>query len=444
MSPGRVVRPAQARVGQLLEATGELGRLEIIPVGQGPGAPGRLGAPVRAAQPTAEPLGDFVRMILHPVVDVALDARRAQHVAERVADPCLLGRLRGVGREGVDPALRELNLPGGRHVGEGLAQPAQEHANVAVRHPWEVIRGELRPREVGRIGMIGHPPGARAHPRREPLEERHPGQQRLVGSRLIELGVEVVLQGDEHLGRGLLGEDLVIGRVVVGCVDVHPRLGVAGAGALSAAHVEPDVRVHLVVDDEVGDAAVAVLAVVEPGQHAEESAIVRWVVGRAEDVEAGSSGGAHPPRARPGRHAIRHGRHHQPPGRPGANGGVHRRVHHEAAPAVLHLARAAGRCLDTGLPVEPRQVHGHAARVVPGHLVGARPEVRLQPLDPVGAARGVGENRRHPRLDPPPRRGARDGGAAHGAEPQQEQQGEQPGNNPRGWVRKGHASTNLP
>ena len=62
------------------------------------------------------------------------------------------------------------------------------------------------------------------------------------------LTAEILIEGCEDLGGGLLGHDAVVGVVVVGGDLVEPVVSVAGR-ALAAADVEPVVAADFVVDD---------------------------------------------------------------------------------------------------------------------------------------------------------------------------------------------------
>ncbi len=160
---------------------------------------------------------------------------------------------------------------------------------------------------------------------------------------------------------------------------------------MAAADVEPGVGVDLVADDEVGDPAVTVQAVVPLGEHAGEAGVVARTVRCAEDLHARGGGYARPAGPGPGRCSVDDAGDDEAALGPVADVGVQVRGHGEALPVVLLLAGRARHGPHGGLPLRPDQVHGDAAGVVARDLVLVRPVVGLDGLDPVVTALGVGE-----------------------------------------------------
>ena len=228
------------------------------------------------------------------------------------------------------------------------------------------------------------PPGARANLSGEAGEERGAREQRILRRGRVELGAEVVLERHQHLGRRLLGHHGVVGRRVARGIGADPGVGIARR-ALAAADVEPVVRVDLVVDDEVGDPSVPVLAVVAARQHAGEAAVIGGVRRGAEDLvarrdrrAAGDAG--------PRGHAVDDGGHDDSLAGPFGDCGVDGGVDREAMAVLLFLGGGiAGRRLRGALQVAQTRFMATPPALLPaisslsGQKSGWRPFSRYAP-----------------------------------------------------------------
>src|SRR4051812_38099882 len=170
--------------------------------------------------------------------------------------------------------------------------------------------------------MKGNAPRAWSHTRREPRQHGGAGENRVLYRWPIgETRAKAVVERDQDLRGTLLGYDVIVRRSIVGRVLVEPSLDVARS-PLAGADVEPIVGVDLVVDHEVGDSTVTVTAVITPGEHAGEAAVIGGHVRCAENLVAGADRRADPLGPCPGWDSVDHSGHHQTARRPVDDGTV--------------------------------------------------------------------------------------------------------------------------
>src|SRR5262249_9095493 len=149
-------------VRELLEAARKLGWIEIVPIGESPRRPRRLRVAVHVTQTKPESAGRLRRVIFHAVIDVVLDSRRAEDIAERSTNG--LGLTCGSRRaERIDSTLRQLHLPRRRCLRERLPKPAEENAYVAVGDARVVIGRKRWRQQIRRVRVVRYSPGATAN-----------------------------------------------------------------------------------------------------------------------------------------------------------------------------------------------------------------------------------------------------------------------------------------
>ena len=328
--PGQTVGLSQ----RVLETAVEAARA----AGERVGGPGGFVVAALVDEAKSEARGHLCLVVLHAVVDEALDAGRAQDIAEGLAQLGLLAGLHGgVARDAVDAVFGELDFPGVRVVWIVLAQPAGEDAEIAKGDARPVHGAKIRAEQARRVGVPGDAPVAAADLGDEMAEEGLGGDDRLgVREHRVKGAAEVVLERDEDLGVRLLLFHGVVGGVVALRVDAGPGGGVAGARG--AAVVEPLAGVDFVVDDEIGDAAVAIEAVEIPGKETGKAPVVSGAcLGRRAEV-SGHHRAAVARSARPGGNAVDDASHDHARVCVGLDGGGVARFDAETIAVVFDLA----------------------------------------------------------------------------------------------------------
>ncbi len=190
---------------------------------------------------------------------------------------------------------------------------------------------------------------------------------------------EVVVERDEDFGVFLFFSDGVVCGIVAVGVDGCPGIERAVCKGAGASGVKPFAVVDFVVNDEIGDASVAIFAVEIISQEACKAPVIGMfsVGGGAEDVGDDAPCGA--ASARPRGHAVDDGGNDDAVIRIVADGIGIGCIDREAIAVVQNLSRTARRRLRR-LPFGPNEVHGDAVNFVADDLIAVLP-IGLQAFD---------------------------------------------------------------
>lgn len=129
-----------------------------------------------------------------------------------------------------------------------------------------VVGAEFWARQIGWVGVKSEHPIAVSEFWHERFEE-------IIGAiRNIFCGSEIVVKRDEYFGVFLFFFDVIVGGIVAIGIDARPRIEIAIR--VGAADIKPHIGIDFVVNDEIGDAPVALFAVEEIRHEAGKSAII--------------------------------------------------------------------------------------------------------------------------------------------------------------------------
>ena len=129
-----------------------------------------------------------------------------------------------------------------------------------------VVGAEFGSRQIGWVGVKSEHPIAVSEFWHERFEE-------IIGAiRNIFCGSEIVVKRDEYFGVFLLFFDVIVGRVIAVGIDARPRTEIAIR--VGATDIKPLIGIDFVVNDEIGDATVALFAIEEIRHEAGKSAII--------------------------------------------------------------------------------------------------------------------------------------------------------------------------
>lgn len=129
-----------------------------------------------------------------------------------------------------------------------------------------VVGAEFWARQIGWVGVKSE------HPIAVP-EFWHEHFEEIIGAiRNIFCGSEIVVKRDEYFGVFLLFFDVIVGRVIAVGIDARPRTEIAIR--VGATDIKPLIGIDFVVNDEIGDATVALFAIEEIRHEAGKSAII--------------------------------------------------------------------------------------------------------------------------------------------------------------------------
>ncbi len=143
----------QSCVGEIFETASGVSRCNARAIGERKRRPSGFLGFVGVPEPAAQSVFCFVGVIDEAVIDKTRDARRAQDIAESLAQLRALLRLhRGV--YAVDAVFGELNFPSMAVVWVVFSQPPGEHADISERNDAVVavvVCAEGGVCEVGRV-----------------------------------------------------------------------------------------------------------------------------------------------------------------------------------------------------------------------------------------------------------------------------------------------------
>lgn len=129
-----------------------------------------------------------------------------------------------------------------------------------------VVGAEFWARQIGWVGVKSEHPIAVSEFWHERFEE-------IIGAiRNTFCGSEIVVKRDEYFGVFLFFFDVIVGGIVAIGIDARPRIEIAIR--VGAADIKPHIGIDFVVNDEIGDAPVALFAVEEIRHEAGKSAII--------------------------------------------------------------------------------------------------------------------------------------------------------------------------
>lgn len=129
-----------------------------------------------------------------------------------------------------------------------------------------VVGAEFCARQIGWVGVKSEHPIAVSEFWHERFEE-------IIGAiRNTFCGSEIVVKRDEYFGVFLFFFDVIVGGIVAIGIDARPRIEIAIR--VGAADIKPHIGIDFVVNDEIGDAPVALFAVEEIRHEAGKSAII--------------------------------------------------------------------------------------------------------------------------------------------------------------------------
>ena len=129
-----------------------------------------------------------------------------------------------------------------------------------------VVCAEFWARQIGWVGVKSEHPIAVSEFWHERFEE-------IIGAiRNTFCGSEIVVKRDEYFGVFLFFFDVIVGGIVAIGIDARPRIEIAIR--VGAADIKPHIGIDFVVNDEIGDAPVALFAVEEIRHEAGKSAII--------------------------------------------------------------------------------------------------------------------------------------------------------------------------
>ena len=129
-----------------------------------------------------------------------------------------------------------------------------------------VVGAEFWARQIGWVGVKSEHPIAVSEFWHERFEE-------IIGAiRNTFCGSEIVVKRDEYFGVFLFFFDVIVGGIVAIGIDARPRIEIAIR--VGATDIKPHIGIDFVVNDEIGDAPVALFAVEEIRHEAGKSAII--------------------------------------------------------------------------------------------------------------------------------------------------------------------------
>ena len=129
-----------------------------------------------------------------------------------------------------------------------------------------VVGAEFWARQIGWVGVKSEHPIAVSEFWHERFEE-------IIGAiRNTFCGSEIVVKRDEYFGVFLFFFDVIVGGIVAIGIAARPRIEIAIR--VGAADIKPHIGIDFVVNDEIGDAPVALFAVEEIRHEAGKSAII--------------------------------------------------------------------------------------------------------------------------------------------------------------------------
>ena len=129
-----------------------------------------------------------------------------------------------------------------------------------------VVGAEFWARQIGWVGVKSEHPIAVS-------EFWHKRFEEIIGAiRNTFCGSEIVVKRDEYFGVFLFFFDVIVGGIVAIGIDARPRIEIAIR--VGAADIKPHIGIDFVVNDEIGDAPVALFAVEEIRHEAGKSAII--------------------------------------------------------------------------------------------------------------------------------------------------------------------------
>lgn len=251
-----------------------------------------------------------------------------------------------------------------------------------------VVGAEFGSRQIGWVGVKSEHPIAVSEFWHERFEE-------IIGAiRNIFCGSEIVVKRDEYFGVFLLFFDVIVGGIIAIGIDARPRIEIA-IRRVGATDIKPHIGIDFVVNDEIGDAPVALFAVEEIRHESGKSAIIAGfpIDGGAEhrglynsflriDAVASSPIGD----------AVDDGGHDDAVICVFADGVDNGLVFIEAIAVVLDLV-CATRLRLLRLPIGPDEVHGDAVDFVSDDLCAIL-EIGLQALDALSHGICIADARR--------------------------------------------------
>ena len=250
-----------------------------------------------------------------------------------------------------------------------------------------VVGAEFWARQIGWVGVKSEHPIAVSEFWHERFEE-------IIGAiRNTFCGSEIVVKRDEYFGVFLFFFDVIVGGIVAIGIDARPRIEIAIR--VGAADIKPHIGIDFVVNDEIGDATVALFAVEEIRHEAGKSAIIagfpidggtehRGLYNSFLRIDAVASG--------PIGDAVDDGGHDDAVICVFADGVDNGLVFIEAIAVVLDLV-CATRLRLLRLPFGPDEVHGDAVDFVSDDLCAIL-EIGLQALDALSHGICIADARR--------------------------------------------------
>ena len=250
-----------------------------------------------------------------------------------------------------------------------------------------VVGAEFWARQIGWVGVKSEHPIAVSEFWHERFEE-------IIGAiRNTFCGSEIVVKRDEYFGVFLFFFDVIVGGIVAIGIDARPRIEIAIR--VGAADIKPHIGIDFVVNDEIGDAPVALFAVEEIRHEAGKSAIIagfpidggtehRGLYNSFLRIDAVASS--------PIGDAVDDGGHDNAVICVFADGVDNGLVFIEAIAVVLNLV-CATRLRLLRLPFGPDEVHGDAVDFVSDDLCAIL-EIGLQALDALSHGICIADARR--------------------------------------------------
>ena len=250
-----------------------------------------------------------------------------------------------------------------------------------------VVGAEFWARQIGWVGVKSEHPIAVSEFWHERFEE-------IIGAiRNTFCGSEIVVKRDEYFGVFLFFFDVIVGGIVAIGIDARPRIEIAIR--VGAADIKPHIGIDFVVNDEIGDAPVALFAVEEIRHEAGKSAIIagfpidggtehRGLYNSFLRIDAVASS--------PIGDAVDDGGHDDAVICVFADGVDNGLVFIEAIAVVLNLV-CATRLRLLRLPFGPDEVHGDAVDFVSDDLCAIL-EIGLQALDALSHGICIADARR--------------------------------------------------
>ena len=250
-----------------------------------------------------------------------------------------------------------------------------------------VVGAEFWARQIGWVGVKSEHPIAVSEFWHERFEE-------IIGAiRNTFCGSEIVVKRDEYFGVFLFFFDVIVGGIVAIGIDARPRIEIAIR--VGATDIKPHIGIDFVVNDEIGDAPVALFAVEEIRHEAGKSAIIagfpidggtehRGLYNSFLRIDAVASS--------PIGDAVDDGGHDNAVICVFADGVDNGLVFIEAIAVVLNLV-CATRLRLLRLPFGPDEVHGDAVDFVSDDLCAIL-EIGLQALDALSHGICIADARR--------------------------------------------------